>query len=245
MSRLFRTNHQGTHEVEEATERVRIGETRRVRIVGDQVIESAPMREAATNQPPTTAGTDDAAEARHVREATEHRSDLAGLPSAIVAGGVTVPLVIGKVRRLPPIYEAWIKAEFDIDARAYAISEPAAPVYGAAAVESKAVFLNLCKLQPSCPMLVLATLGHEAAHVKGHHITPGDDVSEERECDGAAERIIIGSVLSANRKTAGPALDPQPCVECFRRPGGRCQQGEAGQGRVFAALERFTEIMGG
>jgi hypothetical protein len=156
-------------------------------------------------------------------------------------------VAVEHARRLPQAFELFVNATCETQAKVFAVRWPSVPVYACAAVKSGVVFLNESRLRPSCPLLWLSTLVHEAHHVREKHVTPGEDEAEESAADAEAKFVLTGLALSVDRKSppvGETPIDPLRCVACYEHPGGRCRQSESTRGRVHAAFEKYCDPLG-
>jgi hypothetical protein len=244
--RLFHVNRNGVTEVTEArTERVTVGETRRIRVVGDQVIESAPMREAEHAAPAVVA-------VQQIRE-SEAGPDTDDEPTLPVSGHGPHGLVTiqhADVRRRWPALESWLSEVEGIpDARVWAVShwDDRRGRLDAMIREGRGgraeVFVNLVGSGAACPVKLLGgVLAHEAAHwMLGHTRTPfGHDERSEAAAEAVTSERIESVVQLVDARVPGETTtNPEPCRQCFTSGSRQCLQPGDVLDRVQAALQFY------
>jgi len=101
------------------------------------------------------------------------------------------------------------------------------------------VGLNLQTTQ--CPLIRLATFGHELRHIeRGDLDRPGPEAEREADCLAAGDDLIRAAVVGVNRKAGGPLVDAGRCVQCYHDYAPPCPQGKAVFDLVQAGLDRLT-----
>jgi hypothetical protein len=247
MSRLFRTNHRGTHEVEESEGRtVRVGDVLRVRIQGDEITEAQSVRESEHGAAPAVVALQQVRES----EAGPEEDDEPTLPVNGHGPHGLITIQHMDVRRRWPALEDWLSEVEGIpDARVWAVShwDDRRGRLDAMIREGRGgraeVFVNLVGSGAACPVKLLGgVLAHEAAHwMLGHIRTP---FGHDERSEAAAEAVTSGRIESVvqlvdARVPGETTTNPEPCRRCFTSGSRQCLQSADVLDRVQVALQFY------